>query len=254
LLHASGTVLAIAATSANLYIETAKSISEYELAGAPWEGSWNLPAGIAPSAITQAGMSIDNGHLWTWTDWSTDESGYEYASITEVPSLMTWTDDVIAKNTAAPGDVAVSSLGYFYLNNDRFVRGEPNGTQVRSSVTGDASEARVATWGTTAWLLAIRGANSANYLDTYNATNMTRTRAVHLTHETWGILGTASGLWAIENHTVPTGSDAYVVSVNDHTGAETELVDVPGAVTLLSGPKAAVLVERASHLYLDWLS
>lgn len=253
LLHAPREVLALAATSSSLYVATSKQVLEYTLpAGSP-DGSWNLPTGIAPAAITAAGISVEGEHIWVWTDWSTDMSGYEYASITEY-FLPAWTYQVIANNSAAPGDVAASANGYYYLAHDRVVRGMADGTQVRSTVTGDASEAPVAAAGSNVWIVATREPSGANYLDTYNAVTMTRTRSVHLAHETWGVLGTSTGLWAIANHPVPMGSDAHIVSINDVTGAETELVDLPGAVALLPGPKVAVLVNQGSHLYLDRLS
>jgi hypothetical protein len=199
-------------------------------------------------------MAVVGGQLWTWTDWATDESGYEYSSITQF-STATWVSKVIAKNSASPTDATASSLGYFYLNRDRFVRGEPSGTQIRSSVTGDASEGPVATWGSNAWLLAVREPSGDNYLDTYNASTMTRTRAVHLTHETWGILGTSGGLLGIESLTASSSTtDEYVVSLNDHTGVATALVRVPGAHYLLAGPTVVVLVTRGSDLYADRLS
>lgn len=254
LLHAPREALALAATSSSLYVVTAKQVLEYTLPAGTPDGSWNLPPGIAPAAITAAGISVDGDHIWVWTDWSTDMSGYEYASITEY-FLPAWTYQVIANNSAAPGDVALSGNGYYYLAHDRVVRALANGTQVRSSVTGDASEAPVAAWGANAWIVATREPSGADYLDTYNAVTMTRTHSVHLAQWTWGVLGTSAGLWAIANPPPPFETpDAYIVSINDVTGVETELVHVPGAFALLPGPKVAVLVNQDSHLYVDRLS
>jgi hypothetical protein len=253
-LHASALIIALDATTSSLFVETQTSISEYALPSGSFAGSWNLPSGIAPSRLMEGGISVVGSHLWTWTDWETDESGYEYSSVTEF-NTSTWSSTVIAKNSADPTDDAASSLGYFYLNRDRFVRGEPSGKQLRSAVTADASDAPVATWGATAWIVATREPSGTDFLDTYNATTMVRTNTAHLAHETWGILGTSGGLLAITTASSSTNPALeYVVSLNDHTGSATDLVKVPNAVTLLAGPTVAVVVQRGADIYIDRLT
>lgn len=252
--HASGFVMAVDATSTDLFVETKTAIELFQLPAGQFEGTWNLPHGIALGPITQGGLSVEGTHLWTWTDWATDESGYEYASVTEF-TTSTWTSTVLAKNSADPSDVAASPLGYFFLNRDRFVRADVSGTLIRSTVTADASDAPVATWGPNAWLVATREPSGSDYLDSYNATTMTRTTSVHLPNVTWGVLGTSGGLLGIDATSLSSASGHdYVVSINTRTGVEREMAYIPGAVTLLGGPKVVVVFERTASTYIGRLS
>jgi hypothetical protein len=241
-------VLALCVTSADLYVETANSIVEYTVPGGTRVGSWPLPSGLGPSKNTSAGMSVEGAHLWTWTDWATDESGYEYGSVVEF-NTTTWSNKILDKESANPGDVAVSSLGYFYLANDRVVRAEPGGTQLKSAKTGDASDAPVAVLGNTIYLDATREPSGNNVIDSFSASTMQLQHAKQVPTTTYGILGTPLGLVGIHTHGA-NGSIHDVVLINATSGAETDAVNVPGAASLLFGTTMSAIGEVSGEMYL----
>lgn len=247
-LTAPAPVLALCATSSALYIETSKSVLEYEISNAAYVGTWSLPSGLGPSKNTQAGMSVEGGHLWTWTDWSTDQSGYEYGSVVEF-NLSNWTSKVYDKEAVDPGDVAASSLGYFFLANNHVVRVEPGGVELKSAKTADASDAPMAVLGNSVYLVATREPSGKDYLDSFNAANLSLTHSAHIASTTYGILGTPLGLVGIYSH----GSTNDVVMINAMSGAETDDVTVHGAQSLLYGSTLTAVADVSGQMYLDRL-
>jgi hypothetical protein len=242
-------VLALCATASDLYVETATKILEYAIPGASFVGSWALPSGLGPSKVTSAGMSVEGSHLWTWTDWSTDQSGYEYGSVVEF-NTNTWTSKVYDKNQVDPGDAAASSLGYFFLANDHVDLVEPNGTQLSSPKNDDASDAPTAVLGNTVYLVATREPSGKDYLDSFSASTLKLTHSVVVASTTYGVLGTPLGLAGINEH----GSKITVVMINPTTGSETDAVTVTGAESLLYGTTLSAVAEVNGEMYLDRLT
>jgi hypothetical protein len=247
---APAAVLATCATASELFVETATAIREYSLPGGTFVGTWSLPSGLGPSKVTSAGIAVIGDHLWTWTDWATDESGYEYGSVVEF-NTTTWSSKVLDREMVDPADVAANAQGYFFLAGNRVVRVEPSGKLLESPKSPDASDAPLAAIGGSVYLVTIRG-NNKYYLDTYRTSTMTRTRSVMVPSTTYGLLGTPNGLLGIHagsSHTVTS-----VVTINPTTGAESHAVTASGATALIEGTTVSVVAVIRGEMYLDRLS
>jgi hypothetical protein len=246
---APAAVLATCATASALYVETAKAIRKYTLPGGSFVGTWALPSNLGPAKVTSAGLADVGDHLWSWTDWATDESGYEYGSVVEF-NTTTWSSRVLDREMVDPSDAAADAIGYFFLAGDRVVRVEPSGKVLESSKSPDNSDAPVAAMGGSVFLVTIRS-NDRYYLDTYRASTMTRSSSVVVHATTYGLLGTANGLLGIHAGTGHTATT--VVTINPTSGAETHAVSASGATVLLDGTTVSVVAVIHGEMYLDRL-
>src|SRR6202044_3502359 len=77
-LRASGPVLAVTANSSDLFVEVGNKVSAYALSNGHRLRAWTLPS-IA--TVTSAGLYTVGATVWAFTDWATDESGFEYANV-----------------------------------------------------------------------------------------------------------------------------------------------------------------------------
>ncbi len=251
LVTAKAPVLALCATSADLFVETSSSIAEYTIPAAAYVGEWAIPTGLGPSKDTQAGISVVGANLWTWTDWEDDQSGYEFGSVVQY-SLTNWSHRVLDKGQVNPGDAAADPFGYFFLANDHVVRAEPSGALRTSAKTPDASDAPMAVLGSAIYLVATREPAGKDYLDSFTVSGMALVRSVPVTTYTYGILGTPLGLVGIADH----GSSKTannVVLIDPSTGAETNPLHVSGAQGLLYGTTLSAVADVGNEIYLDRL-
>lgn len=108
-LTASARVLAVAASSTGLFVEVGRTVTEYNSSHAIVR-SWTLSGGHVPNS---AGLFAVGGKLWAWTDYSTDESGLEYASVYRF-SASSGTVHRVSTADAYPGDMAADSGGAYY--------------------------------------------------------------------------------------------------------------------------------------------
>lgn len=241
-------VLALCATAGDLYAQTATSVREYTLPGGHLVGSWGLPSGLA--GATSAGMAVEGDHLWTWVDWATDESGYEYGAVVQY-NTTTWSHKVFDKGSVDPGDAAADAGGYFFLAASRVVRIEPNGRVLESSRTSDASDAPVAALGSSVYFVATREPRGNDYLDTYTISTMARRSSKAVRTSTYGLLGTPSGLIGIYGGS--SHSPSSVVLIDPATGQESHALRVSGAASLLYGTTLSAVVEIHGEMYLERL-
>jgi hypothetical protein len=245
-LTAPGSVLALDATPSDLYVETRTHVLEYALPGRGLIGAWSMPATLSSPPANQAGMSIEGDDLWTWTDWSTDESGYEYGSVVQF-NTSTWASKVFDKGEVDPDDTAANALGYFFLANDRVVRVEPNGVKVTSARNNDAIEAPIAVIGGHLYLAASREPSGKDYLDTFSATTLALTHWAALGTDTFGIVRTTYGLAGV--------FDGSAIGLIDATsGAETDRLAISHVTVILTGGSTLSAISQvASAMYLDRL-
>jgi hypothetical protein len=251
-LHAPGAVLALAATASDLYVEVGQKIDDYGLATTTLRRSWTLPAIV--QHVTLAGLLAEPGVLWSWSDWATDESGFEYASVVEI-STTTSIVRVIANNTANPVYMAASAGGLYYENVDTrssslprtyLVHALPDGTQRSSGPINTSTFEPLALWPGYVAVLADEGPSSTPYLGTYSSSTLAALSATKLAFSPGDVVGTPNGLIAID------GLD--VVYVNPGTGTTCGGVEVPGAWKLLFGPHPSVLATYQGTDYLVRLS
>ena len=74
--------MAVAANQTDLFVQTGLTVTEYRLSNGSKVKHWTLSSPVVP--ITSAGLLAVGGAVWSWTDWGTDESGFEYATVSRI--------------------------------------------------------------------------------------------------------------------------------------------------------------------------
>jgi hypothetical protein len=248
-LRASGPVLALAAADADLYVQVGLKITDYSLPGLSPRKSWTLPRSVR--APTMAGLLLSPGVVWSWTDWATDESGFEYATIVAI-STTTSAERIVDTN-AYPADLAAGAAGLYYETvvgtANHLAHATTAGTRALSSPTAD-SDAPLALGPGYLAVFAEHG-SGVPYVDKFSTTGLGELRSSRIAVRTSAVVGTATGVLAVEwpcpGFTCPT---ARVVWVNAANGAETAGVAVPDAQGLLDGASPAVIAEVKGSTYL----
>jgi hypothetical protein len=136
-LQASGTVQAVAANKSDLIVDVGRTVSAYALSSGHRLRTWKLPS-IAK--VTSAGLFAVGRHtVYAYTDWATDESGFEYANVDRM-SLSSPAVHRVTKNNAYPADLAANAAGVYYEgikgSKDYLFRAPPSGSVRRH---GDAN-------------------------------------------------------------------------------------------------------------------
>jgi hypothetical protein len=250
--HAAGKVLALAATNSALYVEVGSTITEYALPGMAVHKKWSWPnPGAKP---TTAGLFPEPAALWVWTDWATDQSGFEYALAIEISAgnSLKFLD-----GRAFPGDMAANSTGLYYEtvvgSKDYLANLANNGTRNLSAPTKD-SDAPLALSGGDLAVFPIKGAG-VPYVDEFSTSTLSELHSSHLKVMTTAVVGTTSGVLAIEfpchGYVCPS---SRVVQVNPATGAETSGIVVPDAEHLLFGTHPSAVADTSGKAYLVRLS
>jgi hypothetical protein len=252
LLHATGPVLALAATSGDLYVEVGARITEYTLPRLARQRFWVLPRAVMKP--TSAGLFPSSGVLWSWSDWATDESGFEYATVSAISPI---TSSVrIVDSHAYPADMAASSTGLYYETvvgtKDYLARATASGGRELSAPTADVDAPLALGPG---YLAVFPTFASGTSVDEFSAATLAELHASRLAVAMSVVVGTASGVLAVES---PCSSfvcpPAKVVWVDAADGAETGGVSVPGAQRLLDGTHPAAVAEVNGSTYLLRLS
>jgi hypothetical protein len=240
-LRAPGPVLAVTATSSDLLVEVGSKVSAYALSDGRRLRTWTLPS-IAP--VTVAGLYASGSTVWAFTDWETDESGLEYANVDRFTPSSPVVHGVTA-NEAFPGDMAADSAGLYYEEvvgtSDYVVRALPAGSQ-RKHADVDL-DAPLALAGGNVYILAIHENQGGDtYLDAFRGSTLGAVFSMRVPDSEGDIAGTGIGLLLL---------DAGKVSLlNTGNGHVTATLSVPGAITLVPGPSAAVVTVSHSTSYL----
>jgi hypothetical protein len=243
-LHAGRTVLALAATSTDLFVETGLVVTEYSRAGGAQVQHWTLSSPVTP--VTSAGLYAVGGTVWSWTDWATDESGFEYAKVSRI---HTWSSAVHVVDTSAyPADMSADSAGLYFETqhgvNGYLGHADPDTSTVQlrkapidaplALADGRADE-------------LVSGSSSENVFS-YNARTLALVSAKKVPEKDAAIADTGLGLLVLAQ-----GCDGFpcasatVGRLNVATGGTWEALRAPGAYQLLAGPSAAVI--EVSHLH-----
>jgi hypothetical protein len=243
-LHAGHTVLALAANSSDLFVETGLQVTQYRRSDGAQVRHWTLTSPVTP--VTSAGLYAVGDTVWSWTDWSTDESGFEYA---EVSRIHTSSSAVHVVDTFAfPADMSADSAG-LYFETEHGVNGylghanpATSTVQLRKAPV-DAplalADGRVDE--------LVPGSSSANVLS-YNASTLALVSSKKVPEKDTGIAGTGLGLLVLAQGCggFPCSS-ATVGKLNVSTGGTSGALRTPGAYQLLAGPSAAVIEVSDVH-------
>ena len=241
-LRASGTVLAVTATSSDLLVDVGSKVFAYALSNGHRLRTWTLPGG---GTVTMAGLYAVGSTVWAFTDSATDESGFEYADVDRF-SLSSSAVHRVAVNDAYPSDMAADSAGLYYEANindtsDYVVRAPASGPARRHADVD--LDAPLALAGGNVYLLAIhenQGGNS--YLDAFRGSTLSTVFSDRVSDNDTDVAGTGIGLLLLG-----AGKVSLLDTSNGHVASA---LSVPGAVILVPGPSAAVVTVSHSTTYL----
>jgi hypothetical protein len=250
-LHTDATVLGLAAGPTDLYVATTTALVSYSRATGNQVGSWPLTG--SPATPTSAGVVLgDDGTAWVWTDWATDESGYEYATLYVIPPGASQAS-VISRQVDPGTLVANGSDAYFAQPNQSTA-----GSTVVEWVPSAADPPGVDVAGASAPPLSLAAFNqgqlvleSASELYSYSpAQGVSGPARVSLVHTpaVATITGTGAGLLLLTCSTTTTC--ATLIRIDQSTGATESTLDIPGALPLLLGPYPAVVVVESGQEHL----
>jgi hypothetical protein len=240
-LRASGPVLAVAANSSDLLVDVGSKVSAYAQSNGRRLRTWTLPSS---QTVTSAGLYAVGTTVWAFTDWATDESGFEYANVDRF-SLSSPAVHSVSANNAFPADMAADSAGLYYegiVGTGNYVfRALPSGSLRRhADVDIDAPLALAAG---NVYLLAVHENQGGNtYLDAFRGSTLGALFSNRVSNTDTDIAGTGIGLLLLG-----AGKVSLLDTGNGHAGAA---LSVPGAVTLVPGPSAAVVTLSHSTTYL----
>jgi hypothetical protein len=254
--HAGGQVLALAADSTDLFVETGLVVTDYSRSTGNEVTKWTLPGSGTP---TSAGLLVGGPVLWAWTDFATDQSGFEYADLDRIVGQSV----VAVDNHAYPGDLemAADADGLYYeglVNNANAGHLEfvtPSGTKTVSP-DGIQFGSPIALVGGT--LVAEQPENEPG--DDWSTWDPTTLKV--LSQVTTGIIyadpiaETGSGLLLME---VPSGSSVAGAAIAEQSPTSGEQLDsgvgFPSAAQwLLQGYYPAILTAEGGQLYLERLT
>jgi hypothetical protein len=238
--HTGATVLAVAANASDLFVESGHTVTEYRRSGGSTVAHWSLSS---PQPPTQAGLLLSDGVVWVWTDWATDESGFQYATLSRI-RLGSPTVHVVSTN-AYPGDLDADATALFYERQGTtrayVVRVSPAGTTKRSAPQAQL-DAPMAVDGARVVLLAQHGTRGKTYADSYRITTLAKMSSKLVPQDLAGIADTGAGLLVVVDPcTGLTCAAADVRTLNPATGAATGGLAVPHAYDLLKGHRPGVV-------------
>ncbi len=240
-LRASGAVLAVAANSSDLLVDVGNKVSAYALSNGRRLGTWTLPSSFR---VTSAGLFAVGTTVWAFTDWATDQSGFEYANVDRF-SLSSPTVHSVSANNAYPADMAAGPAGLYYEGilgaGDYVFQASPSGSVHRHADVN--IDAPLALAGGNVYLLAIHDNQGGNaYLDAFGGSTLSTLFSHRVADSDTDIAGTGIGLLLLGGQKV-----SLLDTDNGHPSAT---ISVPGAVILVPGPSAAVVTVSHGTTYL----
>jgi hypothetical protein len=240
-LRASGPVLAVAANSSDLFVDVGSKVFAYALSGGRQLGTWTLPSSVK---VTSAGLYVAGTIVWAFTDWATDQSGFQYANVDRFSPSSPSVHRVSA-NDAYPADMAADPAGLYYEGiagtGSYLFRAPPSGSPRRhADVNIDAPLALAAG---NVYLLAIHdNQGGTTYLDAFRGSTLGPVFSERVANSDTDIAGTGIGLLLLG-----AGKVSLLDTGNGHAGS---VLSAPGAVSLVPGPSAAVVTVSHSTTYL----
>jgi hypothetical protein len=251
--HAGAAVLGLGASTSTLYVVTAKGLIAYSRSSGNQTGHWALPG--SPGTPTTAGITPgDDGTVWVWTDWATDQSGYEYATVYVVPAGAHTATTL--SQTAEPGTLVTDGLnGYFLVSSQNSQAASLVEWQdaTGQDVTGDPAPAQaLAAFSQGHVLLYQSGSGLHEYTPGASAGAGPRISGFARTSVTApdGFAATSSGLLFL---TCTAAHCATVTQVSQTTGTAGQSVAIPGsdhATWLMPGPSPAVFTSASGQMHL----
>jgi hypothetical protein len=240
-LHAGKTVLAVAATNSDFFVQIGRLIIEFKDSNTHRVRSWTLPK--SPAALTSAGLYSVGNTLWSWTDWATDQSGFEFANVNRIVTSSTAVH-VVSKNVAYPADMSADKSGLYYEatigSKDYLVRVSPSG-HVTKRIDKNI-DAPLAVAGGRVFLLAFHQPSGKQFLDAFRGSDLHGVFSKQKSTQVYDIAGTGAGLIMLQS--------GKISRLSTGTGAVTGTLSLAHLVTLVPGPSAAVITLNGGVAHL----
>lgn len=242
-LHAGRTVLALAATNSDLFVGTGLLVTEYSRANGRQVRHWTLSS---PAKPTSSGLYVVGNTVWVWTDWATDESGFEFA---QVDRMHTSSSAVhVVNKSAFAGDMSADGAGLYFETvhgvTDSLARANPTTLAVQYRKAPVDAPMTLAN----GRVDLLNFGPSAEDVLSYNANTLALVSSKRVPESDGSIAGTGLGLLVLAQpcSDFPCGS-ATVGRLNVATGGTSGTLHTPGAFQLLNGPGAAVIEAANVH-------
>jgi hypothetical protein len=240
-LRASGPVLAVAANSSDLLVDVGRQVAAYALSDGRLLRTWTLPSS---EPVTSAGLYAVGTTVWAFTDWATDESGFEYANVDRF-TLSSPAIQRVSANNAYPADMAADSASLYYegiVGTGNYVFQAPISGSPRRHADVDL-DAPLALAAGNVYLLAVHENQGGHaYLDAFRGSTLGVLFSTRVPDSDTDVAGTGLGLLLLG-----AGKVSLLDPGNGHASAA---LSVPGAVVLVPGPSAAVVTLSHSVTYL----
>lgn len=245
-LHAGGTVLAIAASESDLFVQNGLTVTEYRRSNVSKVRHWTLPRQPAP--VTMAGLFAEGGTLWSWVDTETDSSGLEFATVSRIATVRSAVH-VITRFAFADAMDANSSGLYFESTNagqSRYflAHANPSGAVTfRRQAAVRFGPLPLAVTGGRIDVLTFVGHPSVN---SYSSKTLALVSSKRVAEQDTSIAATGVGLVVLGQvcHGSRCGKPT-VSRLNAATGVASGAVTTPGGFELVAGPSAVVI--EVSH-------
>lgn len=252
-IHAAKTVIALAASSSDLFVETGLTVTEYSRSNGRNLRHWQLSSPFTP--VTSAGLFVNGSTLWSWTDWFTDESGLEYATVSRIRTNSSAVHEIVNQQ-AYPANMDANSAGLYFnfVGKDQatfyLAHAEPSGSiHLRREANENAYGALTLSGGRVVQLSVDNKGHS--YVDISSATTLARLTSFRVSDDDAEMVGTGAGLLVLKQPCAGgTCSSATVSKLSISTGSVTGTLGVPYARALLRGRSAAVITVTGGHMYL----
>ncbi len=243
---ASGQVLALAATTSELFVEVGRTVTAYSRSDGSVISNWTLTSPHYP--ITSAGLYAVGTTLWSWTDWATDRTGFQYAKVSQ---MSTSSSAVRTVDTQAfPGDMSADSAG-LYFEAQRGSHGALGHATPSGSVTFHGPRPADSPLALAAGRVDLLVGGEHNFIESFSATTLSPVSSKQVSQNARNIASTNAGLLILEQPCSGVScGHATVSELNVSTGTTSGTVPVPDAVILLPGPAAAVIKVSGGTMYL----
>jgi hypothetical protein len=250
ILHVHGTVLAVAASTSDVFVDVGRTVTEYRQSNKHSVRSWTLAR--SPGAPTSAGLFVVGTTVWAWTDWATDESGFQYASVSRFSTSSSAVHKV-SSNNVYPGDMAADATGLYF---ERVTKHGTNGFLAHATPGGsvklrsDANiDAPLGLYNGDVYLLALHESQGGKtYLDSFAESSLVPFHSAVEPSKFTDIAGTFDGVFILGGGTVG------LVLTNFNFGQLGSSHGISHAVSLLPGPAIAVVTVTHGQTYLNWMA
>jgi hypothetical protein len=242
-------VVALAANASDYFVQTGLTVTEYTRSHNAKVRHWTLASPVSP--ITTAGLDAAGNTLWSWTDWGTDGSGFEYATVSRISTTSSSVKRVSSSNVQ-PGLLTAYSAGAYFDDSlkSALTFATPSGSTRHIRYTNIPFALALA-----AGRLDVLSPHSNGdvYIDSFNARTLRSPISKRVSSSDLNITGTSAGLVVLA--CAGRSCATSVAILNAATGASGPSLAIPHAEPfVLLAPQPAVLTDTGGSIYLNRLA